>query len=66
MVTDMATEKQIDAETICGLMDHYGPRQLALILNVSVDDLYRWSSGESRPPAELFFRVINLTNAVTA
>jgi hypothetical protein len=62
----MATDSEICADTICGLMDYYGPRQLALILNVTVDDLYRWSSGESRPPTDVFFRVINLSKAVTA
>jgi hypothetical protein len=62
----MATDREICADTICGLMDYYGPRQLALILNVTVDDLYRWSSGESRPPPDVFFRVINLSKAVTA
>jgi hypothetical protein len=54
------------AETICGLMDYYGPRQLASILNVTVDDLCRWSSGTSCPPTDVFSRVINIFNAVTA
>jgi hypothetical protein len=61
----MATDREICAETICGLMDYYGPRQLALILNVTVDDLCRWSSGKSRPPTDVFFRVINLSKAVS-
>ena len=59
----MVAHKQIDPETICGLMDYYGERQLALILNVTVDDLYRWSSGTSHPPSELFFRIINMSSA---
>jgi hypothetical protein len=62
----MATERETCAETICGLMDYYGPRQLALILNVTVDDLCRWSSGTSRPPTNVFSRVINLSKAATA
>ena len=63
---DMVTDKQIYAETICGLMDYYGERQLALILNVTVEDLYRWSSGKSRAPSDVLFRITNLSNAVTA
>jgi hypothetical protein len=62
----MATDKELYAETICGLMDYYGDRNLARILNVTVDDLYRWSSGTSRPPSEVFFRIINLSRADTA
>jgi hypothetical protein len=58
----MATDKDLYAETICGLMDYYGERNLARILNVTVDDLYRWSSG-SRPPSEVFFRIVNLSRA---
>jgi hypothetical protein len=59
----MVTDKELYAETICGLMDYYGVRQLALILNVTVDDLYRWSSGKSPPPSEMFFHIVNLSNA---
>jgi hypothetical protein len=62
----MATDKELYAETICGLMDYYGDRNLARILNVTVDDLYRWSSGTSRPPSEVFLRIINLSRADTA
>jgi hypothetical protein len=62
----MVVDTQIDAATICGLMDYYGPRQLAVILNVTVDDLCRWSSGQSHPPTDVFSRVINLSKAVTA
>jgi hypothetical protein len=59
----MVTDQDLYADTLCGLMDYYGERQLALILNVTVDDLYRWSSGKSRLPSEMFFRIINLSNA---
>jgi hypothetical protein len=62
----MATDTEICAETICGFMDYYGPRQLALILNVTVDDLCRWSSGTSRPPTDVFSRIIKLSKAVAA
>jgi hypothetical protein len=62
----MATDKELYAETICGLMDYYGDRNLARILNVTVDDLYCWSSGTSRPPSEVFLRIINLSRADTA
>jgi hypothetical protein len=59
----MVTDKQIYAETICGLMDYYGERQLARILNVTVVDLYRWSSSKSRSPSEILIRLIDLSNA---
>jgi hypothetical protein len=59
----MVTDKDLYAETLCGLMDYYGERQLARILNVTVVNLYRWSSGKSRPPSEIFVRIISLSNA---
>ena len=59
----MVTDQDLFADTLCGLMDYYGERQLALILNVTLVDLYRWSSGKSRPPSEIFIRIINLSNA---
>ena len=59
----MVTDKDLYADTICGLMDYYGERQLARILKVTVVDLYRWSSGKSRPPSEISIRIINLSNA---
>ena len=34
---------------------------LAVILNVSVDDLQRWVRGESYPPADVLRRIVNLT-----
>ena len=58
----MVTDKDLYAGTICGLIDYYGCTHLARIINVNVDDLYRWSAGKGRPPAEVFFRIINLGN----
>lgn len=40
------------------LFEGYGT--LAVILNVSVDDLRRWAEGKSYPPAEVLHRISNL------
>jgi hypothetical protein len=40
------------------LFEGYGT--LAVILNVSVDDLRRWAEGKSYPPAEVLRRISNL------
>jgi hypothetical protein len=63
MPSGVVTDRNLYTETICGLMDYYGEKELARILNVTVVDLYRWSSGNRRPPSEVFFRIINLSNA---
>ena len=59
----MVTDQDLYADTLCGLMDYYGERQLARILKVTVVDLYVWSSGKSRPPSEISIRIINLSIA---
>ena len=56
----MVTDKELYAGTIAGLMDYFGPAHLAGILNVTVDDLYRWAQGKARPPIDVFFRMLNL------
>jgi hypothetical protein len=54
-------EREINAATISGLVDYFGGYEnLALILNVSVDDLRRWSEGKARPPAHIFFRFMDV------
>ena len=50
-------DDEIFASTISGLVDYFGGHErLALILDVTVDDLQRWSEGKARPPAHVFLR----------
>ena len=59
------TDKDLYAGTIEGLVDYYGSYEtLALILNVQVDDLYRWADGTARPPTDVFLKIIDLNEAL--
>jgi hypothetical protein len=50
------------ASTISRALEYFeGYAMLAVILNVSVDDLRRWAHGESRPPLDVFLRIVDLT-----
>jgi hypothetical protein len=42
------------------VIDHYGYTHLALVLNVSIDDLDRWVAGKCRPPTDVFLRILEL------
>ena len=42
------------------MINHYGYTHLALVLNVSFDDLDGWLAGESRPPTDVLLRIIQL------
>jgi hypothetical protein len=54
-------DRELYARTISGLVDYYeGYPTLALILNVSVDELRRWAEGRSRPPTDVFLRIVDL------
>jgi hypothetical protein len=56
MVTD---KDQYTATTIAELVDYFGGyATVARILNVTVEDLHRWSEGKARPPAHVFVRLI--------
>jgi hypothetical protein len=55
-------DKELYASTISRALEYCeGYGTLALILNVSVDDLRRWAHGKSRPPTDVFLRIIDLT-----
>ena len=62
----MVTDRDIYVRTISDVIDYYGDRQIALILNVTTDDLDRWLAGKSRRPTEVFFRIIELKSEVAA
>jgi hypothetical protein len=57
----MVTDRDLYARTITDVVDHYGYTQLALYLNVSIDDLDRWVAGE-----DVFLRILELKSEVTA
>ena len=59
----MVTDRELYSQTVARAIDNYGYSELALILNVTVEDLDSWARGQSRPPAHTFFRIINLTRA---
>lgn len=55
-------DKEMYARTITSAVDYFeGYGTLAVILNVSVDDLRRWAEGRSYPPADVLHRIVNLT-----
>jgi len=56
----MVTARDLYIRTITEVIDHYGYTQLALYLNVSIHDLDCWLAGESRPPTDVFLRIIEL------
>jgi len=62
----MVTDRDLYARTITDVVDHYGYTQLALYLNVSIDDLDRWGAGEDRPSTDVFLRILELKSEVTA
>jgi predicted transcriptional regulator len=56
-------DRELYVSTISSLVDYFeGYGTLALILNVKVDDLRRWAEGKSRPPVDVFLRIIDLTD----
>jgi hypothetical protein len=60
-------DRELYIQTIASVVDYFdGYETLALILNVNVDDLRRWADGRSRPPADVFFRIVDLANEAFA
>jgi hypothetical protein len=54
-------DRELYTRTIANVVDYFeGYETLALILNVSVEDLQRWAEGRSRPPTDVFFRIVDL------
>jgi len=57
----MDRETELYASTISGVVEYFeGYGTLAVILNVNVDDLRRWAEGKSRPPEDVFLRIVDL------
>jgi hypothetical protein len=53
-------DRELYIRTITEVIDHYGYAQVAERLNVGVDDLDRWVSGDRRPPTAVFLEIIHL------
>ena len=54
-------DRALYASTISSAANYFeGYGTLAVILNVSIDDLRRWARGESYPPADVLRRIGNL------
>jgi hypothetical protein len=62
----MVTDRDLYVRTISDVIDYYGDTQVALTLNVRTDDLQRWLAGKSRPPTDVFLRIIELKSKVEA
>jgi hypothetical protein len=55
-------DRELYTREISSAVEYFeGYGTLAVILNVSVDDLRRWAEGKSYPPAEVLLRIVNLT-----
>jgi hypothetical protein len=55
-------DRELYTRTISSAVEYFeGYGTLAVILNVSVDDLRRWAEGRSRPPVDVFLRIVDLT-----
>ncbi len=60
-------DRKLYASTISSAVDYFeGYGTLAIILNVRVDDLRRWAEGKSRPPVDVFLRIVDLTRETGA
>jgi hypothetical protein len=55
-------DRKLYTSTISSAVEFFeGYGTLAVILNVSVDDLRGWAEGKSYPPADVLLRIVNLT-----
>ena len=62
----MVTDKDLYVRTISDVIDYYGENQVAVTLDVSLDDVQRWLAGTTRPPTDTFLRIIELKSKVKA
>ena len=53
-------DRELYVQTITEVIDHYGYTQVAERLNVGMDDLDLWISGQRRPPTAVFLQIIHL------
>ena len=55
-------DRELYSSTISSAVEYFeGYGMLAVILNVGVEDLRRWAEGKSRPPVDVFLRIVDLT-----
>jgi hypothetical protein len=54
-------DRELYISTISSVVDYFeGYETLALVLNVNVEELRRWADGRSRPPSDVFLRIVDL------
>ncbi|HEX2198214.1 MAG TPA: hypothetical protein VHG88_06290 [Burkholderiales bacterium] len=54
-------DRELYTRTIASVVEYFeGYETLALVLNVNVEELRRWAEGRSRPPTDVFFRIVDL------
>ena len=54
-------DRELYISTISRVVDYFeGYETVALILNVNVEELRRWADGRSRPPSDVFLRIVEL------
>ena len=59
--TEGPLDRELYTRTISSVVEYFeGYETLALILNVNVDELRRWADGRSRPPTDIFLRIVEL------
>jgi hypothetical protein len=59
-------DRELYTSTISSVVDDFeGYETLALILNVNVEELRRWADGRSRPPSDVFLRIVDLARRPT-
>jgi hypothetical protein len=57
----MDDDRELYARTIAELADICGSYEtLATMVNANVDDLCQWAEGRSRPPIDVFLRLVNV------
>jgi hypothetical protein len=62
----MESERQLYARTISNVVEYFeGYGTLAVILNVNVADLRRWAEGKSRPPEDVFLRIVDFSKVTS-
>ena len=58
----MSPVRVLHPHAICAVAEYVGDyRTLALILNVTVEDLCRWAAGRGSPPVEVSLRLWELS-----
>jgi hypothetical protein len=62
----MDRDPELYVSTISNVVEYFeGYGTLAVILNVNVADLRRWAEGKSRPPEDVFLRIVDFSRSTS-